>query len=337
MKRALILGVGGMDGSLLAELLLGKGYTVYGLHRRSSVDNLARVRHLVDKSERFTLVRGDLTDPTSIQREVARHLPHEIYNMADQDEVGWSGDLPGYSARVTFAAVQDLLEIVLRYQRTRPVGTDYPPVRFFQPVSVTVFGTSNAPVTEDTPLNPMSPYAVCKAAAWLACKHYRREHGLHVCCGVMGNHEHYSRGPQYLLQRIARQAVELAAGKREKIELAGSLDHVVDVGWAPEYVEAAWRMVQAEAPAEAPDDYVVATGRDYSVGALVATALKAAGGPIPVSLSEFVSNSSPDRPGPAATLVGDAGKAIKVLDWEAEKGAAHVVRLLVARLREGGK
>lgn len=258
MKRALIFGVGGQDGSYLAELLLSKGYEVHGTVRRSSYDNIARVAHVRD---RLTLHRCELTDAGSIHAAIYHSRADEIYNMADQDEVGWSKDTPGYSVGVTYGGPAVILEF-LRHSSWANHA------KFFQPISSTVFGPTAAPQDESTPLNPGSPYACAKAAAWLLCKHYRREHGVFVSCGVFFNHDSPRRGPGYLLQQIARQAVAVARGERNRVELTGP-DSYVDVGWAPDYVDAAWRTLQQDAP----DDYVIGTECALKVSEHCRTAL----------------------------------------------------------------
>lgn len=260
MKRALIFGVGGMDGSHLANLLLEKGYSVHGTHRRSSCDNLGRVAHCRD---RLTLHRCELTDHASVDNALVEAMPDEVYNMADQDEVGWSKDTPLYSAQVTYGGPATILELL------RGRG---PTVRFFQPISSTVFGPTAGPQDEGTPLAPRSPYACAKAAAWLLCKHYRREHGVYVSCGVFFNHTSERQPGHYLLPKIARQAVQVARGERDRIELDGP-DTAVDVGYAPDYVGVAWRTLQQDAP----DDYAVGTGAGVRVSDLCRQALELAG------------------------------------------------------------
>lgn len=262
MKRALILGVGGMDGSHLADLLLERGYEVHGLARRSSYDNLARIAHVRD---RVMVHRGDLADAASVERALRLSgaledgpSEVEVYNMADQDEVGWSNDVPGYSVSVTYGGPANVLSVMQFY------GSK---ARFFQPISSTVFGDSPAPQSDDTPLAPRSPYACAKAAAWLLCKHYRREHGVFVSCGVLFNHTSPRQKGTYLLPTIARQAVEVACGKRDRIELTGP-DVLMDVGWAPDYVGAAWEMLQKPEPT----DSVIGTGWACRISELCAVA-----------------------------------------------------------------
>ena len=314
-RRALIFGITGQDGSYLAELLLSRGYEVHGTHRRSSVDNLVRIAGIRD---RVTLHRADLADPLSMQRAIQRSDPDECYNLADQDHVGWSHDTPGYSAAVTYGAVGTLLEMLKGRER----------VRFFQPISSTVFGDA-CTVDEDTPLAPASPYAVAKAAAWLACKHYRREHNLHVCCGVMFNHDSPRRGPDYLLQRIARGAVAIHWGERKTLDL-WSLDGSVDVGYAPEYMVAAYRMMQMKTP----DDFVIATAQPEGVRRLVSHALTTVG--LKGEPEDYLSEET--KAGPSAGFMNaDISKAKVVLDFVPKWDATKVVELLVKHFLEGNK
>ena len=239
MKRALIFGINGQDGSYLAEILLEKGYDVHGFYRRSSVDNLSRIRHLLSD---VTLHKGDLTDYGSVHRAVAECLPlHEVYNEADQDHVGWSQAAPSYSAAVTYGGVVNVLEAVRQLT---------PTTRVFQPVSATMFGYAPPRQDEITRLYPQSPYACAKVAAYYLCQHYRREHGMFVSCGILFNHDSPRRGSDYLLQRIARGE-----------ELWGDLETIVDIGYAREYMEAAWKMMQLESP----DDFVIGTGKGYHI------------------------------------------------------------------------
>lgn len=314
-KRALILGIGGMDGSHLADLLLEKGYCVHGLYRRSSSDNLWRIRHLLGPPAKVQLHQGDLCDPLSVRRVICDVYPDELYNMADQDHVGWSQATPGYSVQVTAGAVSDLLEVV------RQTG---PSIRVFQPVSATMFGMAPPPQNELTPLDPRSPYACAKAHAYHLCRHYRRDHGLYVACGIMFNHDSVRRGPDYLLHRICRQA---AAGG--PVVLRGDLNLRVDVGHAPDYVEAAWRMLQQDEP----DDFVIGTGSAWTIRELANQALHCANAGRPGSV-----NAEPGdfRHGREPTLIADAEKARRALRWEPTCGVGFVIARLVEHYQRKG-
>lgn len=308
-KTALILGVGGQDGSYLAELLLEKGYHVHGFYRRSSVDNLARLTPFV--RSRVTLHKGDLAEPLTVRRAVAVSAPDEIYNLADQDHVGWSYAVPGYNMDVTARAVMNLLEIV---------KDAAPCARLFQPVSATIFGDAPAPQNEETPTNPQSPYAIAKAACLAACRYYRIYHGLWVSCGIMYNHDSPRRQGDYLLHKIARTAVEIARGKADKMVL-GCLKQQVDIGWAPEYVDAMWRMLQHREP----DDFVIGSGVGWEIGRIADSARLSAGcGTAPIEVDPAFA-----RPGDSC-LIADSYKAFHHLEWVSKCGAVAAVNRLVS-------
>lgn len=256
MKRALILGIGGMDGSYLADILLEKGYEVHGVVRHSSVNNLQRIEHCKD---RLILHRGDMADSMSIEWTLEDVKPDEIYNEADQDNVGWSEDTAGYSADITYGAVARTLKSVLGV---------CPKAKFFQPCSATMFGHNPGPQNEDTPFDPQSPYAVAKTAAYYACRYYRKTFGMFVSTGIMFNHDSPRRGPDYLLQLICRSAIRIAKGEQETLAL-GNHDLKVDIGYAREYMEAAHAMLQLDKP----DDFVIGTGTTYAVKNLARIAL----------------------------------------------------------------
>lgn len=280
-KRALILGVGGQDGSYLCDILLEKGYEVHGLYRRSSVDNLTRIAHV---RERVTLHAGDVTDPSSQDVAFMRSSPHEVYHVADQDEVGHSFAAPGVAVAVTYGGTVNVLEAVRRC---------CPAARVFIPSSATVFGDAPPPQSESTPFDPRSPYACAKAAAYYAARMYREHYGLFVACGIMFNHDSPRRGGGYLLQRIARGQ-----------PLWGDTEAVVDIGYAREYMEAAWRMMQLDTP----DDFVLGTGVGYRIKDLVEG----------VKAWDF----------PNAGLVADISKARRVLGFNPVHDAASVLEMI---------
>ncbi len=319
-KRALILGVAGQDGSYLAELLLQKGYTVHGLIRRSSVDNLWRIRHLLD---RVTLHKGDLADPMSVDQVMVQSQPHEVYNLADQDQVNYSESSPAYSFDITAAAVGRTLESI-RIVCGREC-------RFFQPSSLLVFGSVDtpdipSPQDENTPFRPRSPYALAKVAAMEVCRYYRDVHKMHVSIGIMGNHDSERRSEEYLLHKICAGAVRIAAGKQDKLAL-GNLDLQVDIGYAPDYMDAAWRMLQQDQPGE----YVIGSGDVWTVGQIVEMAfLKAE-----TSRWERVTRDLAFwTPGPHAVLTGNLGKAKRELGWTPATPMTEIIKRLVAHARK---
>lgn len=258
-KRALILGVGGQDGSYLAEVLLERGYEVHGLYRRSSVDNLVRIHHILD---RITLHRGDLTDYWSLRAAIRDAMPDEIYNEADQDDLRWSFKTPEYSRSVTYEGVVNLLDVVSSSYK------NLSKVRIFQPLSATMFGNAPPPQNEETELDPRSPYALYKTYAKRLCAAYR-ENGMRIVTGILYNHDSPRRGPGYLLQRIAREAINVFLGRADAVSL-GNLDGIVDIGYAREFMQTAADLVSVGASG----DYVIATGVGCRVEDVAKEALK---------------------------------------------------------------
>lgn len=267
---ALILGVGGQDGSYLTELLLSQGRNVFGVYRRSSVDNLQRIRHLIP-NDRLHLLQGDLTDHQSIEHamsKAARSSPLnrlDIYNLADQDDVRFSHSTPAQSVDLTAGAVARLLASV---RTMRDIGWR---VRLFQPVSSTVFWIPHSPLLggmdEDYPTDPASPYACAKLHAWNLCKMYRKYEGLEVCCGVMFNHDSPGRGRGYLLRKIVDAVRKYSHPDDAKLreEIPGDWTTIVDIGYAPEYADAMTRIMSLKDP----KDYVIATGKGFSIASLI--------------------------------------------------------------------
>ena len=288
--RALILGIGGQDGSYICDLLLEKGYEVHGLHRRSSVDNLRRIAHCRD---RVTLHRGDMADLNSIMIACDRSRPDEIYNLADQDHVGASFASAAYSMDITAGAVGRMLELVRSWLY---------PIRFFQPLSATMFGDAPPPQNERTPFAPASPYACAKVAAYYLCQHYRREYGMHVSTAIFFNHDSPRRGGDYLLQRIARGD-----------KLWGDLDTVVEVGYAREYMEAAHAILQLDKP----DDFVIGTGRGFRIRDLVSNDW------LRLAVEK-----------PAAGLVADAGKARAAFGFDPKHDAFSVLAMIRREVKQ---
>jgi GDPmannose 4,6-dehydratase len=316
MKRVLILGIGGQDGSYLADNLLSRGgYEVHGMVRRSSTGNLRNIAHLEGK---VTLHRGDLSDPLSIHRILESVQPHYIYNLADQDNIGWSYMHVGYNLDVTAGAVGRLLESV----RMLKAQDSWGDMRIFQACSATMYGPREELITEDTPLNPQSPYACAKAAAYHLCRMYRQRYGMFVSCGILFNHDSPRRSPDYLPQQIARQAVEVLRGKRERIELRGPNTRV-DIGWAPEYVEAMRLICEAEKP----DDFVAGTGWGCRIDSLCRVAL----GDVDCSRVTFEKDS---ETAPANQSTSSPEKIERVLGWQSTIDGGDVIERLVAHFKE---
>lgn len=323
MKKALILGVTGQDGSYLAEVLLDKGYEVHGMVRRSATGNTRNIQHLIDDpalfNERFFLCRGDLADPTSLYRIISQIKPQEIYNEADQDHVGWSYDMVGFSADITGAAVGRLLEIIKQLD---------PSIRYFQPCTSNMFGkTDTLTQNEETPFNPQSPYACAKLMAYHLTRYYRQAFGMFTSTAILYNHESPRRTDEYLTRKVTRAVARIARG-RQKTLMLGDLSARIDWGYSREYMEAAWRMLQAPAG----DDFVIATGEAHSVRDWVDEAF----GIVGLDPSAYVvQDERYMRPSKTSPLVGDIGKARRVLGFEPKVKFKELVRLMVeADLRE---
>lgn len=259
-KRALILGVGGQDGSYLAELLLSKHYDVYGLYRKSSADNLTRIAHIKDK---LTLVKGDMTDGGSVDYAIRECQPDQIFNLADQDSIGWSEYIPAYNLDVTAGAVCRLLESVRRVDKA---------IRVFQPVSAYILDDTLSPQNEQTRIAPKNVYACAKACALYLCRHYRERYGVQVSVGIMYNHDSPRRRGRYLLQTICRGVLECATTRGKKFNL-GSLTCYADVGFAGDYVDAMHRVTNLDNA----DDWVIGSGRVYQISELVRITMDAVG------------------------------------------------------------
>lgn len=258
MKRALILGINGMDGSYLADILLSKGYEVHGVVRRNSQPNLWRIQHCLDK---ITLHQGDATDATRIHTLIHAFKYDEIYNEADQDHVGYSQDSPKSSVDVTYGVVSSLLEI-MRW---------YPASKLFQPLSATMFGNAKAPQTLKTPFDPQSPYAVAKVAAYYLCKHYREKYGVQVYTAILYNHDSVRRQGSYLLHDICRNAVKIAHGDEKYLPLT-NLNKRVDIGWARDHMECVYKLMQHE-----PLDITIGTGLAHTIYDMTEHALNCVG------------------------------------------------------------
>jgi len=309
-RRALILGVAGQDGSYLAEILLARGYDVYGLYRRSSSNNLRRIRHLMG---RLTLYEGDLLDMASVASAIRRSDPHEMYNEADQDHVGWSHKTPRTSMDVTAGAVASLLDLVMQFN---------PSMKVFQPVSSTIFGNNPPLQSETTPHDPRSPYAIAKVAAYHLARHYRRTYGMFIVCGILFNHDSPRRCNEgYLLHELAEQARKVAAGEQERI-LVGNPLLPVDVGYAREYMEAACTLMQLD---EA-DDYVIGTGQGCLIKDLAWHALQHVG----VDPEDKIAvNPHFVRPDKSSALIADTKKIRRACSWQAETQARGVLQMLM--------
>jgi len=310
MKKALITGITGQDGSYLAEFLLSKGYEVYGMYRRTSVDVFERIGDIKDK---ITLVQGDLTDVSSMTRILKEIKPDEIYNLAAQSFVPASWTQPISTGDITAIGVTRLLESIRLAD---------PKIKFYQASSSEMFGKAQeTPQTEDTPFYPRSPYGVAKVYAYWITKNYRESYGLYASNGILFNHESPRRGKQFVTRKITHSVAKIKLGLQEYFEL-GNLDAKRDWGFAGDYVEAMWLMLQQTQP----DDFVIATGEEHSVREFTEEAFKVAGMEISwegSGLNEVGKvdgktvvkvNTKFHRPAEVESLLGDSAKAKKYLD-----------------------
>jgi GDPmannose 4,6-dehydratase len=309
-RRALITGITGQDGSYLAEFLLEKGYQVVGMVRRSSTETFERITHLLDRIE---LREGDLLDQLSLIRLLESVQPHEIYNLAAQSFVPTSWEQPILTAEATGLGVTRMLEAV------RVVD---PQVRFYQASSSEMFGkVRERPQTELTPFHPRSPYGVAKVYGHFITVNYRESYSLFACSGILFNHESPRRGRQFVTRRVADGVARIKAGRAKDLRL-GNLDASRDWGYAGDYVQAMWLMLQQR---EA-DDYVVATGEAHSVRELCEVAFGRAG------LDwqrHVVVDPALVRPAEVDHLIGDASKARRVLGWAPKVGFRELVEVMV--------
>jgi len=318
--RALITGITGQDGSYLAEFLLSRGYEVHGVIRRSSSFNTDRIEHLYrdphDPEARLFLHYGDLTDGTGLRRIIEQVEPDEIYNLGAQSHVRVSFDQPEYTADAVALGTLRLLEALRDY--VRRTGRE---VRFYQAGSSEMFGASPPPQNEETPFRPRSPYAVAKVAAHHFCVNYREAYGLFICNGILFNHESPRRGETFVTRKITRGATRIKLGLQEKLYL-GNLDARRDWGFAGDYVEAMWLMLQKPEP----DDYVVGTGESHSVREVLDLAF----GMLGLDWHRHVEiDPRYFRPTEVEHLRADARKAREKLGWNPRVGFRDLIRMMV--------
>ncbi|ETW25200.1 GDP-mannose 4,6-dehydratase [Mycobacterium gastri] len=316
MKRALITGITGQDGSYLAELLLSKGYEVHGLIRRASTFNTARIDHLYvdrhDPDARLFLHYGDLTDGTRLVTLLSTIDPDEVYNLAAQSHVRVSFDEPVHTGDTTGMGSIRLLEAV------RLSGVQ---CRFYQASSSEMFGASPPPQSEQTPFCPRSPYGAAKVYSYWVTRNYREAYGLFAVNGILFNHESPRRGETFVTRKISRAVARIKAGLESHVYL-GNLDAVRDWGYAPEYVDGMWGMLQTSEP----EDFVLATGRGYTVREFAQTAFDHAG----LDWEKHVRfDERYLRPTEVDSLIGDATKAAQVLGWKASVHTAELARIMV--------
>jgi GDPmannose 4,6-dehydratase len=317
-KRAIITGITGQDGSYLAELLLNKGYQVWGTIRRSSSFNTTRIEHLyrdVHESDvRLRLVYADLNDSSSIARVIQEVAPDEVYNLAAQSHVRVSFDIPEYTAEITALGTIRLLEALHH---------SCPKARFYQASSSELYGkVHEIPQSETTPFHPRSPYAAAKAYAFYITQNYREAYNMFAVNGILFNHESPRRGETFVTRKITRAATRIKLGLQEKLYL-GNLDAKRDWGFAGDYVEAMWLMLQADEP----QDFVIATGETHSIREFLDETF----GALDLDWKRFVEyDPRYERPAEVDLLLGDASRAKAALGWVPKVGFKQLVHMMVA-------
>ncbi|MFY7959084.1 MAG: GDP-mannose 4,6-dehydratase [Elsteraceae bacterium] len=315
MKRALITGVTGQDGSYLAELLLAKGYQVFGMIRRASSFNTGRIDHLMDHAN-FKLSYGDLSDGTALRRILEKVRPQEVYNLGAQSHVKVSFDVPEYSADVVGLGALRLFEAIRDYMEMEKET-----VRVYQAGSSEMYGAAKPPQSEDTAFYPRSPYAVAKVSAHWYGVNYREAYGMFITNGILFNHESPRRGETFVTRKITRAVGRIKHGLQDKLFL-GNLDAKRDWGFAGDYVEAMWRMLQHKEPG----DFVVATGEAYSVKEF----LELSFGRVGLDWQKYVEiDPRYFRPTEVDFLQGDPSKAKAALGWEPKVSFKELVGMMV--------
>jgi len=316
-KKALITGITGQDGSYLTELLLSKGYEVYGIVRRASTFNTQRLDHVYqdphEKGAKLNLIFGDLTDTSTVYNVLTQVKPDEVYNLGAQSHVRVSFDLPEYTGDSVGLGTVRVLEAIHR------LGMK---ARYYQAGSSEMFGkVQEMPQTETTPFYPRSPYSVAKVYAHWMTVNYRESYGMYACNGILFNHESPRRGETFVTRKITRAVARIQAGLQKKLYM-GNLDAKRDWGYAKEYVEAMWLMLQQNKP----DDYVVATGKTHSVREFLEESFKYVG----LDYKKYVEfDQRYLRPAEVDLLVGDASKAKKKLGWKPKTSFKELVKIMV--------
>ncbi len=331
MKKALITGITGQDGSYLADLLLEKNYEVHGFIRRTSTLNFSRIQHLLENNK-LILHEGDLSDFSSIKKVVHEVVPDEIYNLAAMSHVKSSFQMPEYCGDVNGIAIIRLLEAIMSCNKN---------IKFYQASTSELYGKVQEKVQkETTPFYPRSPYAVSKLYAFWSVKNYREAYGLFACNGILFNHESPRRGENFVTRKITLSAAKIANGLQSKLEL-GNLDAKRDWGYAKDFVEGMWRILQHDKP----EDFVLATGKTHTVRKFVELAFKEVGIEIfweGKGLDEkgidsktgkelVVVSSEFFRPTEVDYLIGDASKAYDLLGWKAQTSMEELVKIMMGQ------
>jgi GDPmannose 4,6-dehydratase len=321
MLKAIIFGITGQDGSYLAEFLLRKGYEVHGVIRRASTFNTGRIDHIYQdphaENKRLILHYGDLSDANTVRKLIYKVQPDEVYNLAAQSHVRVSFDIPEYTANIVGMGTLRILEAIKDFEEN--TGKK---VKFYQASSSEMFGSAPPPQNEDTKFYPRSPYAIAKVFAYNTTRNYREAYGVFGANGILFNHESPRRGETFVTRKVTRGVAKIKAGLEDKIYL-GNLDARRDWGYAPEYVEAMWMMLQQPEP----EDYVIGTGVSHTVGEFVESTFKHAG------IDNWQNYVGIDpryyRPTEVDHLVADTSKAKNKLGWQPKTGFDKLIRIML--------
>ena len=316
-KKALVLGTTGQDGSYMVELLISKKYEVHGMYRKSSVGNTKNIDHLISNqkifNKKFFLHKGDLLDPVSLNNIINEVNPSEIYNFADQDHVGWSYDIPSYSFKTTALSVIEIFEIIRKKNKK---------IKYFQPISSNIFGeTKKFKQNEKTLPEPNSVYALAKTTALYASKMYTKVYNLHICGAIFFNHESPKRHKDYVSKKIVQNVCEILHKKRKFIYL-GNIKSKIDWGYAKEYVEYSWKIMQKKKP----DFYVIGTGKNNTVEYFVKKCFDYVG----LNYKKYIKiDKKLFRPSKTRNLLADTSKAKKELDFKLKTNLDKLIKIMM--------
>ena len=316
-KKALILGVTGQDGSYLADFLIKKKYQVHGLVRKSATGNTKNIDHIINNQKLFNksffLHRGDLLDSVSLINIINKVQPDQIYNFADQDHVGWSYEIPSYSFRITALSVIEILEILKKNKKK---------IKYFQPISSNIFGITNSKKqNEKTITNPNSVYALAKATAYQACRMYSRTYNLFLCGAIYYNHESPKRSKDYVTKKIVENVCGIYHGKKKNLYL-GDIKAKIDWGYAKDYAETAWKIMQLKNP----QFFIIATGKTYSVEYFVKNCFAYVG----LNYKKYLKiDKKLLRPSKTNTLKGDIKKANKIINYKVKTNLKDLIKIMM--------
>ena len=316
-KKALIFGITGQDGSYMLEFLIKKKYEIHGLIRKSATGNTKNIDHIINNkkifNKQFFLHRGDLLDVGSVNTVIKKTKPDEIYNFADQDHVGWSFEIPSYSLKTTALSVIEILEILKNKDKK---------IKYFHPISSNIFGLTNSRTqNEKTIINPNSIYALAKATAFQACKMYSRIYNLFICGAIYYNHESPRRSKDYVSQKIVRSVCEIYHGKKNYLYL-GDLKAKIDWGYARDYVECAWKIMQLKKP----DFFIIATGEVHSVEYFVKNCFSYVG----LNYKKYLKiDKKLLRPSKTNVLIGDTSKAEKIFNYKIKTKLKDLIKIMM--------